>query len=278
MIKRILVGVSGTEAFDAKKTYTLDLARAHGATVDVVSIVDVDRLGEIGPIPIGAGHYAERMIQRRVQESHDIDNAALASFKRAGDEVGVEVNVLCHEGDPLTLLTALWRYVDLCVLGCRGWFDHGILPDPETALGRLVASGVRPVLAVPETHREVRKVIIAYNGALEAAKAMKQFALFSPFGKVETEIVCAGKPRSGESAAQVLKSARSYLESHGYPCTTRELEGDEAANVLLDHARKNGGDAIVMGGSYHRVLLARRFGRTTMKVLRNADVPLFISH
>lgn len=279
MIKRILVGVSGTPALEAKINYTIDLAWRHKASVDLIDIVDVDRLGQVGPVPIGGGHFYERMVKRRVAESHEISDKAVTMFKERCEGAEIDVNVIHREGDPIVLLAALWRYVDLCVLDARGWFDHKVLPDPETAMGQLVASGVRPILAIPEETTEgVARVVIAYNGALESAKAMKQFLQLGPYPEAEVQIVLTGDPKSEENAGDLLEDAQRYVEAHGYRCTTEHLEGHDRAASILDHCTANGVDMIVMGGSFHRVLLSKRFGRMTLALLKEAKIPLFISH
>ena len=61
MIKRLLVGVAGTPALQAKISCAVDLARHHGAEINILSVVDVDRLslsrpGADGRRKVCAGH------------------------------------------------------------------------------------------------------------------------------------------------------------------------------------------------------------------------------
>ena len=279
MLKRILVGVTGTPALEAKVAHTVDLAWRHGAAIELVDIVDIDRLGEVGPVPIGAGHFYDRMVKRRVQESHQVSDKAVLLFKQRCEAAKVDVTVIRREGDPIDLLASLWRYTDLLVIDARGWFDHGVLPDPEGALGQLVVNGVRPILAIPEeTPEGVSRVVVAYNGAMEAAKAMKQFAQLALYPEAEIEVVLAGDAKTEEAPQDLLDDAVRYLTAHGYRCTGRRLDAEDRAGVLLDHCKASGIDLIVMGGSMHRVLLSKRFGRMTMDMLRRSQIPLFISH
>lgn len=279
MLKRILVGVSGTPALDAKITYTLDLARRHQAQVQLVDVVDVDRMGEIGPIPIGAGHFAKRMIAKRISSSHDISNQAVRIFTEQCLAHDVEVETLSHEGDPLAVIAGLWRYSDICVLGARGWFDHDVLDDPEEALGQVIATGVRPILAVPDVARSIHKVAILYNGALEAAKAMKHYVQHNIYPDIkEVELVCIGSTKTGEPAEKLLADAQDFLSLHGIASQTHILSGSHPVDVALQFVQDHDIDLIVMGGSYHRVLLSKRFGRTTLGILRRADVSVFLSH
>lgn len=279
MLKRILVGVSGTPALEAKITYTMDLARRHNAEIQLVDVVDVDRLGELGPIPIGAGHFAKRMVAQRIETSHEVSDTAVKTFTKTCVANDIRVETVSDEGDPLAVIAGLWRYADICVLGARGWFDHSVLDDPEQALGQVIATGVRPILAVPEVARPINKVAIFYNGSLEAAKAMKHYVLHNIYPDIkQVELVCIGNTKTGEPAEKLLTDAKEFLSLHGISSEMHILAGGNTVDAALSFVRANQIDLMVMGGSYHRVLLSKRFGRTTLGIIRQAEVPIFLSH
>ena len=54
MIKRILVGLAGTPYTDTAIRRAVELAKAHEAEVTGVTVVDVQKLSMVGPVPIGA--------------------------------------------------------------------------------------------------------------------------------------------------------------------------------------------------------------------------------
>ncbi len=277
MIKRLLVGIAGTPALQAKIDYTLDLAQRHKAEVSLLSVVDRDRLTAVGPVPIGAGHYAENLRRGRVERSHKLDENAITQFEAAGAKAKVTLRVLRAEGDPMEVIASAWRYHDLCILGLRGWFDHDVLPDPENALQQLISCAVRPILAVPERLRPVKRALIAYNGSLESAKTMKQFVQMNPWPDVRLHIVCVGKPKSGEAALTLLEDAQDYCRLHGYETTAAAREG-ASADTLLEEVEASDADLIAMGSSHRRVLLSRRFGKNALALIKRAEVPLFLSH
>jgi len=45
------------------------------------------------------------------------------------------------------------------------------IEEPKDTLARLIAAGVRPIIAVSSVFRPIRKVLIAYSGSMESAKA-----------------------------------------------------------------------------------------------------------
>lgn len=279
MWKRILVGVSGAPGIEAKIAWTLDLAKRHGASVALLSVVNRDELRKVGPVPLGAAHYAERLGEDRIEHSVVAAEQAVETFSAACSAAGVPWWVMREEGDPFEHLVRAWRYADLCLLGARGWFDHGLIPEPENALLRLVAKGMRPLLAVPDTVHPVRRVLIAYNGSLESAKAMKQFLQAPIWDGVEIHVVCMGAPKTGENADVLLATAADYAREHGHePHVSNPPCPAPAWQALLRHAAEVGANAIVLGSSYSRVLLSQRFGRNAINLIRTAKLPLFLSH
>ena len=278
MFKRMLVGVSGGPSVDCKIRHAIEIARRHAARIDLLSVVDVDRLSNVGPVPIGGDAFAANWRDQRVRESHEHAETAIAKFVEAAAAEGIDTTHLRQEGDPFDALSRRWLYNDLCLLGLRDWFDHGIVPNPENALLRLIMRGVRPILAVPEEYRPVNKVMIAFDGSPEASKSMKMFGLLQPWGLTEIEILCVSE--DDDAQVGLLEPAADYCKAHGFPTSTSQRAGDasDAGGVILEHARAIGADAIVIGSSYHRVLIHSVISSTTIGVLRSANVPVFTTH
>lgn len=279
MLKRILIGVTGAPGTEAQIAWALDLAERHGASVTALSAVNRDQLRRVGPVPPGAIHYAEHLGQDRIERSLAAAEQAIEKFSAACSGAAVRLRVLREEGDPFEHLIEAWRYADLCLLQARGWFDHGLIPEPESALLRLISQGMRPLLAVPDTVRAVRKVLIAYNGSLESAKAMKQFLQAPLWQGLETHLVCVGAPKTGEDVQVLLADAADYSRDHGVePHLSNPRRPAVAWQALLGHAAEIGADVLVLGSSHRRVLLSHRFGRNAINLIRAAEIPLFLSH
>jgi len=277
MVKSILVGVAGTPALPAKIAAALELAQRHDAAIDVISIVDIARLSQVGPVPIGAGPYAQRIRARRIAASHELDEGAIAAFEAAGAEAGAPVRAIRAEGAPLDVLTAHWRYHDLCILGARGWFDHKVMDDPEGALLSVVTAGVQPILAVTERAQPIRRALIAYNGSPESAKAMKRFLQMGLWPDVEARILCVGAPKSGETAHALLADAARYCRLYGVEPSMAEADGSPTDAILAEAERMNA-DLIVLGAGYRRALISARFGGNALRLVRQSPIPLFFAH
>ena len=53
MIKRILVGLGGTEFTTVAIRRAVELAQIHQAQLTGVTVIDVERLKRVGPVPLG---------------------------------------------------------------------------------------------------------------------------------------------------------------------------------------------------------------------------------
>jgi nucleotide-binding universal stress UspA family protein len=66
MIKRILVGLGGTEYATTATNHAVALALAHNAELTGVSVLDEVRLTATGPVPLGGSHYAHQLAEYRL--------------------------------------------------------------------------------------------------------------------------------------------------------------------------------------------------------------------
>ena len=136
------------------------------------------------------------------------------------------------------------RYHDLCALRLRGWFNDGVVAEPEYALLHLVERGVRPILAVAENHRPIGTALIAYDGSSEAAKAMKRFIQMNLWQSCRAHIVIFSRP--DDKRRQVLENAATYARSDDdVTATTAPVDATPLEGIPAE-ADKVGSDLPVM--------------------------------
>lgn len=274
MIKRILVALSGTPFTATATKYALELAKLHKAEVTGVTDVDIAKLMKVGPVPVGGGAAAASLAEHRIHVTEEHVEQAIADFEQACADAGMIHCVDRETGDPFDRLIALWRYHDLTIAGLRGLFEYGVVQNPDDVLIRLISEGVRPILAVPKAYRPIRKVLVAYNGSMESAKALKQFVQMDLWPDIALQIVCFDMtPQESET---LLADASSYCRSHGLAAQTQHVEGGPREH-LLEYAQQGEADLIVLGSTSRARIFKRLLGDTALHCLRNADVPLFLT-
>lgn len=274
MIRRILVGLSGTRYTDAAIEHALELARHHGAEVAGVTDVDLASVENVGPVPIGGGAAAEGLAEHRRQLVEGHIEESIARFETACCEADVRYSVHRAVGEPFDHLINLWRYHDLTILGLQGLFEYEVIHKPDDVLLRLMSAGVRPIVAVAETHRTIEHALIAYNGSMESAKAMKRFVQMHLWPGLTLTVACFELP--AEAAETLLADAATYCRTHGYEPLTEYVEGS-ARDGLLACAERCGADLIVMGATARSRLFRRLLGDTALHTIQEAKVPLFLA-
>lgn len=274
MLQRILVGLGGTEYTAAAINQAVALAMAHDAEVTGVSIIDKGRLTHSGPVPLGGGHYAHELANDRMEKAKERSERATQQFTEACLAAGVRHQVLREVGEPFTLMIDQARYHDLTIFGLRSLFEFDLVPDPHDALVRLVQAGVRPLIAVSKGFYPVKRVLIAYSGSMESARAMKRFVQMRLWSEAKLRIVTFEHP--ADKAEQLVGDAADYCRAHGFEPEEAILP-DSPKDHLLPYAEEWGADLTVVGNSAKNLLLRRVFGETALHAIQNAERPLFLA-
>lgn len=276
MIKRILVGLGTTDTAATVTAHAIDIARQHSAELVGLTVTDTARLDWTGPRPMGVGVEVASAALRA--ERHALVAADIAAAKRLFAErclaAGISHRVVDEEGDPLEIAANLIRYHDMAVFGIRQLFEHGVVPEPTDALERLIAEGVRPILAVPEAHRPIRRVLVAYSGSLESAKTFKHFVQSGLHADAAVRIVCFTDDTA--AARRRCELAAGYFLAHGRSADTDAVAGDPRTQ-LLPYASTWGADLIVAGNSAKNMLLRKLFGETALHLIRTSTLPLYLA-
>ncbi len=276
MIKKILVGLGNSRSAGSVSTYAIEIAKEHQAELRGLVVTDPLRLDWTGPRPMGVGVDAAAADLRR--KRHELAAADIAAarelFAKRCSAEGVAYQIEEETGDPFEIAADLVRYHDMCIFGLHGLFEHGVVPEPRDALERLVGDGVRPILAVPEVHRPIHRILVAYSGSIESAKTFKHFVMSGLFPRAVVRVVCFSDDDS--AARRRCDLAAGYFRAHGREVDADAVGGDPRTE-LLPYADRWKADLIVAGNSAKNMLLRRIFGETALSLLRDSPLPLYLS-
>jgi nucleotide-binding universal stress UspA family protein len=269
MLRRILVGLAGTSFTPVAIQQAVKLAQTHGSQVTGATILNMG-LGRSTGL-VGSEHG----LDDRKTISHSNIEQAIADFESACETANVEHRVVRESVDPFSQLVALSRYHDLMIFGLRSIFTYDFRAgDPESLLIRMIGAGVRPLVSVSEQHRDVARVLIAYNGSMESAKAMKRFVQMQLWPNAKLKIFTFHD--SDAKADELTRDAEDYCRAHGFDVCSQSNPGDPKTLLLLAASMWQA-DMIVMGNSARNVLLRRVLGDTLLQTLRGANIPLFLA-
>jgi nucleotide-binding universal stress UspA family protein len=196
-----------------------------------------------------------------------------ATFRKVCEPITVPAEWRHENGDPGYIAAAIARTADLSVAALEAPIGLDALA-PSVAEQLILGAG-GPVLLLPQGCTEApaaRRVLVAWNGAREAARAARD-AL--PYLRLAEQVTVVAL---GESPGRSLGDAGVMLARHGVTVETREepFEGDAGA-TLLRLAGELGADLLVLGAYGRARLRELVLGGATREVLRSAKLPVLFS-
>lgn len=180
------------------------------------------------------------------------------------------------DGSPTEVLSLQARTADLTIVGSSPKTE-GLVAIYSLAGDIALTSGL-PVLAVPqkwEVSLDKKPIVIAWNGSLEASKAVR-FAM--PLLRAAHEVIVV---EVGEENAAHLPATdiANYLARHGLKVEVAKLSvKDTVGSEILSVAHTSNAEMIIMGAYGHRRFKELVFGGVTQELLSNDQIPVFLCH
>lgn len=269
MIKKILISIGGTPYTSVAVERAILIASRFDAQITGLVVLNPDYLKNTSNIKKEGSSSNHRIIMTKER----VDQA-ISEFKSSCTSAGVKYQVKQGEQKTVTeQLISLSRYHDLMIFGLRAVFEYDLSPEPKDVVAKLISAGMGPIIAVSDKMRTIRKVLIFYDGSIEAAKSMKRFVQLRLWSDVLLKVVTFRK--SEEEARQLSIDASEYCEAHGFN-VEREYNPGHPKNLLIPMAALWQADMIVLPGTEHSLTTQRVFRETTLHIIRDADIPLFV--
>ncbi len=147
---------------------------------------------------------------------------------------------------------------------------EGGSPDIDT----LIQGAGRPVLLVPKertVRTEVKRVVVAWNGSREAARAVFDALPFILSAEETTILTIDPVERAGETGPLPGTEIAATLARHGARVTIEPVaSGDwSRAQVMERTVREKNADLLVLGAFSHSRLREMIFGGTTRSIIEN---------
>jgi nucleotide-binding universal stress UspA family protein len=277
MLKSIMVALDGTAGSWAGVDLAVRWAAGSGATLVGLGVVDEPGIRAPEMAPIGGEAFKEHRdaailarAARKVEEFLDEFRARCGAARVAG-------RVLEVTGDPYDRIVSEAQRFDLVVLGRETHFRFATQSGPDSVLQRVLRDAPRPVVSVPENPAGGAGVMVAYDGSLQAARALFAFRASGLDIGGPVHLVSVGDDPA--EAGQHLSRAAEFLGSHAITATRHPVQPDGSVARTLVEAARALDAGLVVAGTYGRSTLREFFlGSVTRSLLSKSAVPLLLFH
>jgi nucleotide-binding universal stress UspA family protein len=239
LIKRILVPLDPSPFSDSAVETACRIAGFWNAEVHGLVVLDVKGIeGEIGPVPLGGGHYARHLEKHKLEEAESRISGLLSAFRKKCEERGTTHREAELQGSPGLSIIDRAGLFDLVVIGLRTFFRFETDDKPGDELDTLLARASTPVLGVPDTasgwtHSDGKiRVLAAWDGSPAAASSLRQcFQVFPP-DRLHLRLLQSGADR--ERSETSLRQARAYAEAYGAGAVETEWTSQGVVDAVRD--------------------------------------------
>jgi nucleotide-binding universal stress UspA family protein len=284
MLRSILIGLDTPEHIGAVTEMGIRWAKRFDARLAGLAIVDEPGIRAIEPLgPIGGSigsnpvyymGYENRMAEHRQRAA-----GLLADFAARCDRAGVAHEEVTRLGGPHEVIAREAGARDLILLPSRSHFQftaHEDEPD-DGLLKPILKDTPRPIVVVPGSPVPEGPAVIAYDGSLQAERALAAFEATGLGRPGPVHVV--GVDADPAEATRRAERGRHFLELHGVQATSHAIHSAAPpAVVLLDEVRRLGAGLLVMGAYGKPVLREFFLGSVTRRLLARCPIPMFLFH
>lgn len=276
--KKILLAIDGSEISWNTARIAIQLAKVLSAEILGVYVVEEELV---------LNDYAKYQKELGIEEAPLSRTEKAELYENRGHEILHRLKSLCQEsgvgvfvemglGGVGEMLTAQARKEYILALGRRG-NGH---PDSHDYLGKnfrfIAHRATSPLLIGGDSVKPLKRILLAYNGARRAKKALEWVKYLQYEGLVETIalIVQEDDDFSIRVSEKDVKTEFSKSGVKNFRLIMRKgIPSDEISIAAMDSRS----DIVLMGGYRHSAVVEWMEGSTLDSVLRKIPLPVFVS-
>ncbi len=203
----------------------------------------------------------------------DVAKTVAERFEEECTEAGLKGEIALDFGRVSSVINKRARWTDLVILHLA----HPPQPQITSRLGSglrdLIQRCPRPVLTVPQATEKLERILVAYDGSPKANESLYIAAYFAGRWGTTLNVLCVVDDINQRSW-QVAR-AKYYLKTQEIEATYIKKEGNVAQGIL-DTAKEEDIDLILMGGYSRKPVAEVLLGGSLDEVLRKTRKPVLI--
>jgi nucleotide-binding universal stress UspA family protein len=277
MLCRLVLAVDETPASRVARDLAITLAKGKDAAITGLGVVDRPWVTAPRATPIGGGPYKEHRDRKVLDDVRHEVEALLGDFAKTCREAGVPCATVAAEDTPAKAIEEEAEGCDLIVVGRDTNFHFEAEHDMTQTVARLIRDNARPVLVTSAPERSGNRVLVCYDGSIQASRAMHMFVLLGLAQEYEVHLLAVA--RTKDLADAHLTRAEKLFRAHDIPVHLHGTVADaDAADVILAEVDALEPQLLVMRAFGHRGLRELFLGSATRTLLRRCDTGLLIHH
>jgi len=200
-------------------------------------------------------------------------NQVIQEFEKRCLEAGIDGQLAVVVGSITHEICDRARWTDLVVTSLSFPPGPQILDRLDSGFQELIQRCPRPVLTVPQQHKELKSALVAYDGSPKAEEALFIATHLALRWKTSLHVVTVYD--GDRIKPETLLRAETYLEEHGIDAKLHPVHND-AGSSIVSIAEIERVDLIIMGGYGVSPVIQVVVGSTVDQVLRESNKPVLI--
>jgi nucleotide-binding universal stress UspA family protein len=277
MFRSALVALKPGSSNDAATGLAVRMATERHLKLVGISVVDVPAIARPEAVPLGAGPFKVERDQEMLDQARIIVTETLDTFRGRCQAAGVPCDCAGREGDPAAEISCSAQRADVLVLGYKPEHEDGLsIPRADSAIRKIVSRCPRPVVIAPTVPPMTRRILLAYDGSMQAARALQAFVESGLHLGSELHLLSVLEDAQIET---VVTPAMEFLSQHDIPVALHtHSRRQSVAEDILEMASQLQVDLLVMGAYGRPAMIEFFFGSVTRHILERATMPIFLDH
>ncbi len=274
MIKRILVTLDDSSYTDSAIQYAITIAKKHDATISGMTVLDILGIeSSIGSVPVGSMYWAMKLENQRVYELRQKLLGIEANFIEQCSMNNVKYTLEEDKGIPSSWILKKAKFHDLVVMGLRTFYEYNEKNKEGKTVKEVLTHSEVPVLLVPTNYSEIKNVLIAYDGSMQATKAVHGFIHLARVSEFNIDIVNSSDDE--KEAEFIRKNILEYFEAYKVK-NVRFVHTDKNILDVLDNNEYEKNDLFVIGAHSKNAIKEFFTGSVTNYLINKNKKPVFI--
>jgi nucleotide-binding universal stress UspA family protein len=278
MLRSILIGLDGSAPSRTAVQLGIEWARRSNALLVGLGIIDEPTICAAETVlNLGTSRADPILARERLADARREVEQYLERFALECADAGVSAKLLEDVGLPADEIVLESQRYDLVLLGQETRFHFETHEEWDDTLPRVLKHSPRPVVVVPAVRHVGGPALVAYDGSVQAARALAEFVATGLAAPGPVLIVSVAHDRS--TAARNADRAIDFLQFHEVHAEPVPIvAGRSISEVLLEQVAQRNAGLVVMGAYGQSSLREFVVGSVTRTMLEDSPVPLFLSH